>query len=54
MAGKPLKHIESFKAGKARLSFVVPKTAKGKLLKITIAIAASGQTTTRLYTARVR
>ena len=54
VAGKLLKHAESFKAGKARLTFVVPKTAKGKFLKIKIRITASGQTTTRLYTYKVR
>ena len=37
-------HTDSFKAGNARLSFVVPKTAKGKLLKIAVEITASGQT----------
>ena len=34
VAGKLLTHTDSFTAGKARLSFVVPKTAKGKLLKV--------------------
>ena len=52
--GKLVKHAESFKAGKARLTFVVPRTAKGKLLKIKLRISASGQTTTRLYTYNVR
>ena len=54
VAGKLVKHVESFKAGKVRLTFVVPKTAKGKLLKIKIKITASGKTTTRLYTYKVR
>ena len=54
VAGKTIAHAESFKAGKARLSFVVPKTAKGKLLKVKIAITASGQTAGRTYTYAVR
>ena len=54
VAGKTIGHAESFKAGKARLSFVVPKTAKGKLLKVKIAITASGQTAGRTYTYPVR
>ena len=54
VAGKPIKHVESFKAGKARLSFVVPKTAKGKQLKIKIKIITPGQTTTRVFTYKVR
>ena len=54
VAGKPVKHGESFKAGKAQLSLVVPKTAKGKQLKIKITITTSGQTATRLVTYKVR
>jgi hypothetical protein len=54
VAGKLVKHAESFKAGKARLTFVVPKTAKGKLLKITIKITSGAQATTRLYSYKVR
>ena len=54
VAGKAIRHTESFKAGKARLSLVVPKTAKGKLLKVKITITASGQTAGRTYTYAVR
>ena len=54
VAGKLIRHVEWFKAGKARLSLVVPKTAKGKQLKVKIKITASGQTTTRLYAYKVR
>ena len=49
-----IRHAESFKAGKARLSFVVPKTAQGKLLKIKIKITVLGQTASRTYTYAVR
>jgi len=54
VAGKPVKHVESFTGGKARLSLVVPRTAKGKLLKIKITITTSGQTATRTVTYKVR
>ena len=54
VAGKPVKHVESFKAGKAQLSLLVPKTAKGKQLKIKIKIVSGGQTATRTVTYRVR
>ncbi len=54
VAGKLIKHAESFKKGKARLTFLVPRAARGKLIKIKIKITTSGKTTTRLYTYRVR
>ncbi len=54
LAGKPIKHTESFTGGEARLSLVVPRAAKGKQLKVKIKITASGQTATRLYTYKVR
>jgi hypothetical protein len=54
VAGKVIKHAESFKGGKARLSFVVPKTAEGKLLKVKITITASGQSAGRTYSYTVR
>ena len=52
VAGKPVKHGESFKAGKAQLSLVVPKTAKGKQLKIKITTAGQKATRTVTYTVR--
>lgn len=52
--GKVIKHAESFKAGKARLSFLVPKTAKGKSLKVKVTIQSGGQATTKVATYRVR
>lgn len=45
-----IRHEESFKAGTARLSFVVPKTANGKLLKVLIRVTASGRTAGQTYT----
>ena len=53
-AGKPIKHAESFKAGRARLSLLVPRSARGTLLKIKLKITVSGQTATRLYTYKIR
>lgn len=40
VAGKVVPHTESFKGGVARLSFVVPKTAKGKQLTVKLTITA--------------
>jgi hypothetical protein len=46
--GKVIKHAESFKGGTARLSFTIPKSAKGKLLKVKVTIKVGGQSTTRI------
>ena len=51
--GKVIKHGESFRAGQARVTFVVPQSAKGKLLSIRVRISGSGGTT-RQYGFRVR
>jgi hypothetical protein len=54
VAGKAIKHTESFRSGKARLSFVVPTTAKHKLLKVTITITAAGRAARHTYTYAIR
>jgi len=54
VAGRVLPHSESFKAGKARLSFAVPKTAKGKQLKVKLTIKAGTQSATKVVTFRVK
>jgi hypothetical protein len=54
VAGKVLKHAESFKGGTARLSFLVPKSAKGKLLKVRVTITVSGVAVTKIATFKVR
>jgi hypothetical protein len=54
VAGKVLRHAESFKAGKARLSFLVPKTAKGKQLKVKVTIKAATKSATKVVTFRVK
>lgn len=38
--GKSIRHSESFANGSARLSLVVPKTAKGKVLTVRLAVTA--------------
>ena len=53
-AGKVIPHTESYKTGTARLSFVVPKTAKGKLLKVTVKITTTDKETgTKLSASRI-
>jgi hypothetical protein len=60
VAGKVITHSESFKGSRARLSFLIPKTAKGKLLKVRVKITATeketGQTVSasKIATFRVR
>ncbi len=54
VAGKVISHTESFKAGIARLSFLVPKTAKGKLLKVKVTIKAGNQSATKIVAFRVK
>lgn len=54
VAGRVLRHAESFTGGKAKLSFLVPKAAKGKLLKVKVKIVAGGQSATRIATYRIR
>lgn len=41
VAGKTIAHSESLKNGQARLSFVIPKAAKGKVLKVQVKITAT-------------
>jgi hypothetical protein len=53
VAGKVIKHAESFSGGKAKLAFVVPKTAKGKLLKVKVRIVNGAQAATKVATYKV-
>lgn len=41
--GQVIPHSESFTGGKARVSFVVPKTAQGKVVKVKVTIVAGTQ-----------
>ena len=52
VSGKVIQHAESFGNGTARLSFVIPKTAKGKLLTVKLTIKAGGSAT-KIATFRV-
>lgn len=54
VAGQAIRHAESFKGGTARLSFVVPATAAGKLLKVKVTIKAGTQSATKVATFRVQ
>ena len=48
--GKVIPHAESFKNGTAQLSFTIPKSAKGKLLKVKVAIKVGSLSTTKVAT----
>lgn len=51
--GKVITHRESFANGTARLAFTVPKTAKGKVLKVQVTIKLGGQSAHRVVTYKV-
>lgn len=53
VAGKVIKHVEQFKNGVATLTFVVPKTSKGKMLKVKVEIANGTQSATKITTVPV-
>lgn len=53
VAGKVLPHSEQYRAGKARLSFAVPRVAKGKALKVKVTIKVGAQSTTRVASFRI-
>ena len=50
----PIRHAHSFEHGRARLSFVVPKTARGKVIRLKIEVTAAVQTAVGNYTYTVR
>lgn len=54
ISNRVVKHTDSFKAGKARLSLTVPKTAKGKSLKVNLTIRSGGQSARTVATFRIR
>jgi len=51
---EPIGHAASFKKGKARLALTVPRTAKGKLLRVKIEITAARRTALGIYVYTVR
>jgi hypothetical protein len=54
IAGVVVAHAESFKGGTARLSFVVPANAAGKLLTVKLTIKAGSQSATKVTTFQVQ
>lgn len=52
--GKVISHAESFSGGKARLTFIVPRTAEHRLLKVKLTITIADQSATRIATYFVR
>jgi hypothetical protein len=50
VSGKVITHAESFTGGAAKLSFTVPKAAKGKVLKVKVTITSGNLSTTRIAT----
>ncbi len=53
-AGKVIAHAESFKQGLARVSFVVPVAANGKVLRVKVTIQSAGSTATRIASLQIR
>jgi len=53
-AGNVIPHAESFRGGTARLSFVVPASAKGKLLKVKVTIKVAGKSATKVASFKVQ
>jgi len=51
--GKVIPHSEHFANGKATLSFVIPKSAKGKTLRVKVTIKNSAASATRIANYRV-
>jgi hypothetical protein len=51
--GKVIVHRESFVNGKARLAFTIPKSAKGKMLKVQVTIKLGTQSAHKVVTYRV-
>jgi hypothetical protein len=54
IAGRTLRHVESFKNGQARASLTIPRSAKGKLLKVKLTITSGGRSATRVSKFRIR
>jgi hypothetical protein len=54
IAGKVLRHAEFYVASTARVSFVIPRSAKGKLLKVKVTVTLGERSATRVATFRIR
>ena len=53
IAGRVLPHAEQFKQGVAAMTFLVPRTAKGRQLRIKVKIVSGNQSTTKVVTYKV-
>jgi hypothetical protein len=53
VAARALAHTESFRGGRARLSFIVPTNAAGKLVKVALTIKAGGGSATKVASYKV-
>jgi len=51
--GQVIPHTESFTGGKARLSFVIPTSARARLVKVKVTIVNGTQSATRIAVFRV-
>lgn len=47
VSGRVIPHVESFVAGRARLAFTIPRTARHRLLTVKLTIRLGGQSATR-------
>lgn len=54
VAGRAVKHTESFRAGTARVSLAVPANAIGKTLRVSVAIRDGATKVTRVATYRIQ
>ena len=54
VAGKVVPHRQTFKAGQARATLVIPKAAKGKQLRIAVKVTAGNQAASKVVTYRIR
>jgi hypothetical protein len=52
--GKVIPHAESFTNGQAKVSFTVPKTAKGKVLTVKLTVTVGEQSATQVATFKVK
>jgi hypothetical protein len=53
VGGASIPHTQSLNGGMAAINVLVPKSAKGKLLTVTVRIVVSGQTTTKIVSYRI-
>ena len=54
VAGKVVPHRHTFKTGQARVTLTLPKTARGKQLRIAVKVTADEQAATKIFTFTIR